>query len=86
MPDTLKPGLDGNISMMMKDPDGHNVEFVEYLPGSLHTKNFGKFLPDTRISERIIHVGVTVADRDAADRFYKDILGFQRNVARRHEG
>jgi lactoylglutathione lyase len=76
VPDTLHAGLDGNLSMMLKDPDGHNVEFVEYRPGSLHTKNFGKFLPDTRVSERIIHVGVTVADRAAADRFYQDILGF----------
>jgi lactoylglutathione lyase len=62
VPDTLHAGLDGNLSMMLKDPDGHNVEFVEYRPGSLHTKNFGKFLPDTRVSERIIHVGITVAD------------------------
>ncbi len=76
VPAALKPGLDGNLSMMLKDPDGHNVEFVEYRPGSLHTKNFGKFLPDTRVSKRIIHVGVTVADRAAADRFYHDILGF----------
>jgi catechol 2,3-dioxygenase-like lactoylglutathione lyase family enzyme len=77
VPDTLKLGLDGNISMMIKDPDGHNVELVEYRPGSLHTKNFGKFLPPSRISERIIHVGVTVEDRAAADAFYKDILGFR---------
>ena len=76
VPDTLKPGLDGNVSMMLSDPDGHNVEFVQYMPGSLHTKNFGKFLPDTRISDRIIHVGVTVRDRAAADHFYKDVLGF----------
>ena len=76
VPDTLKPGLDGNLSMMLKDPDGHNVEFVEYRPGSLHSRNFGKYLPDTRISQRIIHVGITVQDRAAADRFYRDILGF----------
>ncbi len=76
VPDTLKTGLDGNVSMMLKDPDGHNVEFVEYRPGSLHSRNFGKFLPDTRVSEHIIHVGVTVQDQAAADRFYKDILGF----------
>jgi lactoylglutathione lyase len=76
VPETLKPGLDGNLSMMIKDPDGHNVEFVQYMPGSLHSRNFGKFLPSTRISERIIHVGVTVQDRAAADQFYKDILGF----------
>ena len=77
VPATLKPGLDGNVSMMLKDPDGHNVEFVQYMPGSLHTKAFGKFLPDTRISDRIIHVGVTVADRSAADHFYHDVLGFK---------
>jgi catechol 2,3-dioxygenase-like lactoylglutathione lyase family enzyme len=76
VPDALRPGLDGNLSMMLRDPDGHQVEFVEYRPDSLHTRNFGKFLPDTRISERIIHVGITVGDRAAADRFYKDILGF----------
>ena len=52
---------------MIQDPDGHNVEFVQYLPGSLHSNNFGKFLPDTRISTHMIHVGVTVADREAAD-------------------
>jgi lactoylglutathione lyase len=76
VPATLHPGLDGNVSMMLKDPDGHNVEFVEYKQGSLHTKNFGKFLPDTRVSQRIIHVGVSIADQSAADKFYKDILGF----------
>ena len=53
------------------------MEFVEYLRGRSTRSNFGKFLPDTRISERMIHVGVTVRDRTAADRFYKDILGFQ---------
>ncbi len=76
VPDAVRPGRDGNLSIMIQDPDGHNVEFVQYMPGSLHTRNFGKFLPDTRISDHIIHVGVTVADREAADRFYKDILGF----------
>ena len=77
VPNTLKPGLDGNLSFMVKDPEGHSVEFVQYLPSSLHSRNFGKFLPETRISRHMIHVGVTVLDRAAADRFYKDILGFQ---------
>jgi catechol 2,3-dioxygenase-like lactoylglutathione lyase family enzyme len=76
VPAALHPGRDGNLSFMIQDPDAHNVEFVQYMPGSLHSQNFGKFLPDTRVSEHMIHVGVTVADRDAADRFYKDILGF----------
>ena len=77
VPETLKPGPDGNLSFGVKDPDGHSVEFVEYLPGSLQHRNFGKFLPETRISQHMIHVGVTVLDRAAADHFYKDILGFQ---------
>jgi len=76
VPDTVQPGQDGNLSFMIQDPDGHNVEFVQYLPGSLHSRNFGKYLPDTRISERIIHVGFTVTDREAEDHLYKDILGF----------
>jgi catechol 2,3-dioxygenase-like lactoylglutathione lyase family enzyme len=77
VPAALKPGLDGNLSFMVKDPDGHNVEFVQYLPGSLHNRNFGKFMPATRSSDHMVHVGVTVADRAAADRFYGDILGFK---------
>lgn len=77
VPATVPKGRDGNLSMMLKDPDGHNVEFVQYMPGSLHSNAFGKFLPDTRISKHMIHVGVTVQDRAAADAFYKDILGFK---------
>src|SRR5579872_2502629 len=68
VPEALHPGRDGNLSFMIQDPDGHSVEFVQYLPGSLHTNNFGKFLPDTRISTHMIHVGVTVANQEASDR------------------
>jgi catechol 2,3-dioxygenase-like lactoylglutathione lyase family enzyme len=77
VPATLHPGLDGNLSFMIKDPDGHDVEFVQYMPGSLHSRNFGKFLPAARVSERIIHVGTTVSDRAAFDALYRDILGFR---------
>jgi catechol 2,3-dioxygenase-like lactoylglutathione lyase family enzyme len=77
VPEKLRTGLDGNISFMIKDPDGHDVEFVQYMPGSLHSRNFGKFMPPTRVSERIIHVGTTVSDRAAFDALYKDILGFR---------
>jgi catechol 2,3-dioxygenase-like lactoylglutathione lyase family enzyme len=77
VPEKLEPMGDGNRGFDVSDPDGHVVEFVEYRPGSLHTKAFGKFLPTTRISQRIIHVGVVVNDRTASDHFYKDILGFK---------
>jgi lactoylglutathione lyase len=77
VPDKLEPLLDGNRGFDVDDPDGHDVEFVEYRPGSLHSRNFGKFLGPERISDHMIHVGVVVKDRAAADHFYKDILGFQ---------
>jgi catechol 2,3-dioxygenase-like lactoylglutathione lyase family enzyme len=77
VPATLKPGLDKNLSFSVKDPEGHRVEFVQYMPGSLHSGNFGKLLPETRVSQHLIHVGVTIQNREVADRFYKDILGFQ---------
>lgn len=77
VPAKLDPMLDGNRGFEVKDPDGHTIEFVQLMPGSLHTRDFGKHLSDTRISQHIIHVGVTVRDRAAADKFYKDVLGFQ---------
>jgi catechol 2,3-dioxygenase-like lactoylglutathione lyase family enzyme len=77
VPEQLEPMQDGNRGFNVEDPDGHTVEFIQYMPGSLHQRDFGKFLPDTRVSQRMIHVGVTVKDRAAADHFYKDILGFR---------
>jgi catechol 2,3-dioxygenase-like lactoylglutathione lyase family enzyme len=75
--ETLAKDPDGNLSFTIKDPDGHDVEFVQYLPGSLQARNFGKALPPTRVSERIIHVGTTVSDRAPFDHLYRDILGFR---------
>ena len=77
VPATLKPGLDKNLSFSVKDPEGHRVEFVQYMPGSVHSRLFGKLMPNTRVSQHMIHVGVTIHDRQLADTFYKDILGFQ---------
>lgn len=77
VPENVDRLADGNRGFDVQDPDGHDVEFVQYVPGSLPSRNFGKFLPVSRISQRMIHVGVVVADRAAADRFYKDILGFR---------
>ena len=77
VPEKLEPMEDGNRGFDVEDPDGHDVEFVQYMPGSLHSSNFGKFLAEGRISQRMIHVGVVVRNRAAADRFYKDILDFR---------
>jgi lactoylglutathione lyase len=75
-PEKVNQGRDGNINFTVSDPDGHRVEFVQYRQGSLHRNAKGRYVSSRRISDRILHVGVTVADLAAADKFYKDILGF----------
>ncbi len=77
VPSTVQTDREGNLSFFITDADGHPVEFVQYMPGSLHSRWFGKALPPTRISERMIHVGFTIRDRAAADKLYRDILGFR---------
>jgi catechol 2,3-dioxygenase-like lactoylglutathione lyase family enzyme len=37
----------------------------------------GKNLPDSRISRRIMHVGIAVASLEKAMAFYRDLLGFE---------
>jgi catechol 2,3-dioxygenase-like lactoylglutathione lyase family enzyme len=70
-------GKTGNKNFNVRDPDGHIVEIVEYEPDSWTARDKGKFMPPTRISERIMHVGVLVGDLDASMKFYGGILGFR---------
>lgn len=77
VPAALKPGLDKNLSFMVDDPEGRRIEFVQYMPGGLHESRFGTLMPDTRVSNHMIHAGFVVHDRAAEDKFYKDILGFK---------
>jgi len=67
---------DGNLSITVTDPEGHHIEFVQYLPDSLEGRETGKSMPAQRISEHIIHAGFVVKSQSAEDAFFKDILGF----------
>ncbi|HEX5482079.1 MAG TPA: VOC family protein [Terriglobia bacterium] len=67
----------GDIGFTVKDPEGHLLEFVQYLPSSELGRYFGKDLSIRRISTHIIHAGVMVRSRAAEDRFYRDDLGFR---------
>ncbi len=77
VPDKVTSGRTGNLSFEIRDPDNHLIEFVQYMPGSLQSRDFGKDIPDTRASTHIIHVGFTVSDRAAEDHLFKEILGFK---------
>ncbi len=76
VPPSLRTLPDGNLSFAIKDPDGHIIEFVQYVATGPLGKTFGKDLPASRVSHHIGHVGFTVSDRAAADRLFRDILGF----------
>ena len=75
VPATLKPGLDKNLSMMVQDPEGHNVEFVQYMPGSLHSSISESSARSPHFKTHDSRRG-HVHDREADDRFYRDLLGF----------
>lgn len=77
VPARVAKDSDGNYSFVVKDPEGHSVEFVEYTKGSLQSRYTGKAISDRRISDHILHVGVHVKSPEAEDKFYKDILGFR---------
>jgi catechol 2,3-dioxygenase-like lactoylglutathione lyase family enzyme len=65
---------DGSRSFMMADPEGHHIEFVERrLPDAAAMSSSPSSSP---ISRHMIHVGFLVRNREAEDRFYRDILGF----------
>jgi lactoylglutathione lyase len=77
VPDKVGKGQIGNSNFNIVDPDGHTVEIVQYEPDSWTRREKGKFIPDTRISTHIAHVGVLVGALEPAMKFYRDILGFQ---------
>jgi catechol 2,3-dioxygenase-like lactoylglutathione lyase family enzyme len=72
VPRALTTDGDGSKTLLVHDPEGNRIAFVE--PGT-HS------LPEPRqasrrVSSHIIHAGYVVRNRAAMDRFYKDILGF----------
>ena len=77
VPPKTAMGKIGNKNYFVKDPSGNIVEIVEYLPEGWTKREAGKFLPDTRISTRMSHVGVMIGELDQAMTFYGEILGFK---------
>jgi catechol 2,3-dioxygenase-like lactoylglutathione lyase family enzyme len=77
VPDRVNKVRIGNSAFNITDPDGHTVEIVQYEPSGWTAREKGKHLPDSRISSRMMHVGILVGSLEASMRFYRDILGFR---------
>ena len=70
-PGKIEGRSDHSLTLMVKDPEGHHVEFVERGKGDAAPPE------SNAVSHRMIHAGFLVYDRAAEDRFYLDILGFR---------
>jgi lactoylglutathione lyase len=77
VPEKVPVGRIGNANFNITDPDGHTVEIVQYLPTGRTAQQRGKDLPASRISDRIMHVGIAVGKLEPALAFYRDLLGFK---------
>ncbi len=75
VPKQANTGRIENRSFNVKDPDGHTVEFVQYMPDGWSVREKGKHL-STGVSSRILHIGILVGALEPAMKFYRDTLGF----------
>ncbi|MGH9491235.1 MAG: VOC family protein [Terriglobales bacterium] len=67
---------DGNLSFIMKDPEGHTVVFEQFYSGSRTGRLRGQLLSPRRLSRWIIHAGFVVQSTPQEDRLYRRALGF----------
>jgi catechol 2,3-dioxygenase-like lactoylglutathione lyase family enzyme len=73
---TLSKAQKPDVTLTVKDPDGHAIEFVQRY-GSSHPAPDHSSIPPRPISLHLIHAGFIVRDRAAMEHFYKDILSFR---------
>ena len=76
VPDQTPKGRIGNLNFMITDPEGHQVEIVQYEQSGQTVAARGKSVPPSRISKYMMHAGIIVTNLDAEMKFYGDILGF----------
>jgi catechol 2,3-dioxygenase-like lactoylglutathione lyase family enzyme len=66
----------GNMLFTMRGPEDENIEYTQYLPGSLHYEDRGKHLGADRIADNFFAVALPMKDVAAARDFYTGKLGF----------
>lgn len=70
--------LDANLSSQFMEREDFRIwRFVQTLPTGMEAQAAGKFLPATRISPSIYHVGFLVGNSQRSIDFHNKILGFQ---------
>jgi catechol 2,3-dioxygenase-like lactoylglutathione lyase family enzyme len=80
-PNQVRTAGAGNLLFTMPGPatptGPQNLEYTQYMPGSLHSKDFGQHLGADRIADKLIAVTIASGDPAAARAFYTDKLAFK---------
>ena len=66
----------GNLLFTLRGPEDQNIEYTQYMPGSLHYEDRGKHISTSRIAESFFAVGLGMKDENAARAFYTTKLDF----------
>lgn len=66
----------GNLLFTMEGPEKQNIEFTQYMPGSMHSADRGKHLGKDRITSQILAVGIPMRNTDKARKFYEQKMAF----------
>jgi catechol 2,3-dioxygenase-like lactoylglutathione lyase family enzyme len=76
-PTPVKRAGAGNLLFTMEGPEHQNIEYTQYMPGSLHSNDRGKHLGEDRVADRMVSVSLAMQDTAAARDFYIKQLIFK---------
>ena len=80
-PTAVRKAGAGNLLFTMAGPvqpsGPQNIEYTQYMPGSLHSNDEGKHLGPDRVATKLIAVGLAMKDTAAARDFYINQLHFK---------
>ena len=80
-PSPVRKAGAGNLLFTMAGPlqpsGPQNIEYTQYIPGSLHSNDQGKHLGPDRVASKLIAVAVAMKDTAAARDFYINQLHFK---------
>jgi catechol 2,3-dioxygenase-like lactoylglutathione lyase family enzyme len=75
-PIAVRKASAGNLLFTLRGPEDQNIEYTQYMPGSLHYEDRGKHISTSRIAEGFFAVGLSMKDENAAHAFYTTKLDF----------
>ena len=77
---------EGNLKFSITNPAGlelSSLDFVQYMPASLHSAALGKGLGTRRIGASVNHVGLVASDLGSGKKFFVQTLGFREGHAKK---